>query len=374
MLWRASLSDDANERQQFIAAAEHCHAHNVRFPNSLDEVQMLQSLGDSAFARYLLGCFWYSKRRYDEAVSCWRETLEKSPDYAPAHRLLGVYSWNKQQDATHALAYLQRAVALEPDNARFLFELDFLQKLLARPVHERLTTLVERKAVVLKRDDLTAELLSLWNASGHYADAAAILDTRVFHPWEGGEGKITGQYLLNQLHRALQFIERGAFKQATDCLKAALRYPDNLGRGDCLGKRITISGICWATAQNRLGMRSRRRNITSLPGKGAQRWTPGGTTTINPPITFSGRALRCVRAVTQRRPSSTSAILSTGPRSIGMTFRKSIFLPSLFRTWWFSMYQRSRDISSTACLLKRWAIWGWATYPPASRGCSSFCK
>ena len=92
MLWRASLSDDANERQQFIAAAEHCHAHNVRFPNSLDEVQMLQSLGDSAFARYLLGCFWYSKRRYDEAVSCWRETLEKSPDYAPAHRLLGVYS------------------------------------------------------------------------------------------------------------------------------------------------------------------------------------------------------------------------------------------------------------------------------------------
>ncbi|MGY2614421.1 hypothetical protein [Klebsiella pneumoniae] len=91
-------------------------------------------------------------------------------------------------------------------------------------------TLVERKAVVLKRDDLTAELLSLLgNASGHYADAAAILDTRVFHLWEGGEGKITGQYLLNQLHRALQFIERGAFKQATDCLKAALRYPDNLG-------------------------------------------------------------------------------------------------------------------------------------------------
>lgn len=96
-----------------------------------------------------------------------------------------------------------------------------------------------------------------------------------------------------------------------------------------MGKRITISGICWATAQNRLGMRSRRRNITSLPGKGAQRWTPGGTTTINPPIIFSGRALRCVRAVTQRRPSSTSAILSTGPRSIGMTFRKSIFAVSL---------------------------------------------
>ncbi|SQC09634.1 putative transferase [Klebsiella pneumoniae] len=50
---------------------------NVRFPNSLDEVQMLQSLGDSAFARYLLGCFWYSKRRYDEAVSCLARDARK---------------------------------------------------------------------------------------------------------------------------------------------------------------------------------------------------------------------------------------------------------------------------------------------------------
>ncbi|HBM3027883.1 TPA: DUF5107 domain-containing protein [Klebsiella oxytoca] len=236
MLWRASLSDDANKRQRLIAEAERCHPQKVRFPNTLDEVQMLQTLSDSAFACYLLGCFWYSKRRYEEAVSCWRETLAKSPDYAPAHRLLGVYAWNKQQDAAQALAYLQRAVELEPENARFLFELDFLQKSLGTPVNERLEKLAARKAVVLKRDDLTAELLSLWNAYGHYADAAAILGTRVFHPWEGGEGKITGQYLLNQLHRALQFIEREAFTQAADCLKDALRYPDNLGEGRLPGQ------------------------------------------------------------------------------------------------------------------------------------------
>ncbi|UNB78909.1 hypothetical protein MJK72_21475 [Klebsiella pneumoniae] len=49
------------------------------------------------------------------------------------------------------------------------------------------------KPWLLKRDDLTAELLSLWNASGHYTDTAAVLDTRVFHPWEGGEGKITSR-------------------------------------------------------------------------------------------------------------------------------------------------------------------------------------
>ncbi|UMP84379.1 hypothetical protein MJ563_20445 [Klebsiella pneumoniae] len=72
------------------------------------------------------------------------------------------------------------------------------------------------------------------------------------------------------------------------------------------------------------------------------------------------------------QPSSTSAILDW-PRSIGMTFRKSIFLPSL-PDLVVSMYQRSRDISSTACLLKRWAIWGWQRIHQASRGCSSFCN
>lgn len=138
-------------------------------------------------------------------------------------------------------------------------------------------------------------------------------------------GKVTGQYLLNQLHRALQLIERKAFTQAARCLNEALRYPDNLGEGGCPGRRTTISGICWAIARNRLGMRTGQRNITSLPCKGAQRWTPGVTTTISPPITFSGRASRCVRAVIRRRPSSTSRILSPGPGSIGMTFRKPTF-------------------------------------------------
>ncbi len=48
MLWRAALSDVASERQHFISLAQHCHTLRVRFPNTLDEVQMLQKLDDSA--------------------------------------------------------------------------------------------------------------------------------------------------------------------------------------------------------------------------------------------------------------------------------------------------------------------------------------
>lgn len=235
-LWRAALSDNAETRARYLVAARRCEPNRVRFPNTLDEVQMLQTLQDDAFACYLLGCFWYSKRRYDEAVVCWQFTLEQEPTFAPAQRLLGIWAWNKQHNLALAQQYLQRAVELEPENPRFLFELDYLNKLTGQPTEKRLAMLIERESVALKRDDLTAELLSLWNSSGHYIEAAQVLKTREFHPWEGGEGKVTGQYLLNQQHRALQHIASGDFAEAINLLQAALCYPRNLGEGRLPGQ------------------------------------------------------------------------------------------------------------------------------------------
>lgn len=250
LLWQASLTDRADRRQALLDAAQRCHVRHVRFPNTLDEVQMLQTLTDDAFAGYLLGCFWYSKRRYDEAVSCWRKTIAQLPGYAPAHRLLGIYAWNKQHDAAAAMACLQRAVDAEPENARFLFELDYLKKLTATAVRERLSVLDARQQVVLRRDDLTAELLSLWNCTGNYAAAASILQTRQFHPWEGGEGKVTGQYLLNQMHRALKAIEGDDLTTAARLLEDALHYPHNLGEGRLPGQTDNdihyLLGFCAA--------------------------------------------------------------------------------------------------------------------------------
>lgn len=245
MLWRAALETDS---AAFLQQARESLSRRVRFPNTLDEVQMLQTLQDDPFACYLLGCFWYSKRRYDEAVACWRQTLAREPDFAPAHRLLGIWSWNKAQDRAAAGRHLAQAVALEPDNARFLFELDCLAKRSAAPVAERLARLTERRNVALRRDDLTAELLSLWNATGGWQAAADVLRDRKFHPWEGGEGKITGQYLLNQMHLALDAARQGENARASALLRAGLHYPQNLGEGRLPGQTDNdlwyLLGVC----------------------------------------------------------------------------------------------------------------------------------
>ncbi|WP_227319171.1 DUF5107 domain-containing protein [Cedecea davisae] len=236
LLWQASLESDPQRQALYLSLAQQQFALRVRFPNTLDEVQMLMRLPQDGFAQYLLGCFWYSKRRYAEALACWEFCAREMPEFAAVQRVLAIHAWNKQQDARRAEALLQRAVELEPDNARFLFELDFLLKLNARPTAERLARLEAQRDIALKRDDLTAELLSLWHQHGKHEQAARVLAERKFHPWEGGEGKVTGQYLINQQLRALAHIEKGEPHLAEELLQQALRYPENLGEGRLVGQ------------------------------------------------------------------------------------------------------------------------------------------
>lgn len=236
LLWQAALESDSQEKQRYLDLAQKHFADKVRFPNTLDEIQMLQRLPEEGYAQYLLGCFWYSKRRYSEALACWQFTAQQLPAFAPVQRVLGIHAWNKQQDAKLAEQYLQRAVDLEPDNARFLFELDYLKKLTGCSTKQRLTDLTGRREVALKRDDLTAELLSLWNIHGETQAAAQVLAERKFHPWEGGEGKVTGQYLINLQRRALDYIGEQQFGLAEELLQQALNYPENLGEGRLVGQ------------------------------------------------------------------------------------------------------------------------------------------
>jgi tetratricopeptide (TPR) repeat protein len=232
---------------------------------------MLQRLPHDGFAQYLLGCFWYSKRRYNEAVACWHFSAQQLPDFGAVQRVLGIHAWNKLHDAQLAQQYLQRAVTLEPDNARFLFELDYLQKLNGHSTVERLAHLAARRDVVLKRDDLTAELLSLWNIHGETDSAAQVLAQRKFHPWEGGEGKVTGQYLINLQRRALECIAAKQFGKAEEWLQQALTYPENLGEGRLVGQSDNDIWylLGWCAQQLQLQERAQRYFERALEGGAA---------------------------------------------------------------------------------------------------------
>ena len=126
MLWRASLSDNP---QSFIERARECLQNRVRFPNTLDEVQMLQTLEQSALPAIYSAVSGTANggvmpRRFPAGSSRLRRkriSLRRIVYWGFTHR-------NKLHDAQQAKQYLSQAVALEPQNARFLFELDYLNK------------------------------------------------------------------------------------------------------------------------------------------------------------------------------------------------------------------------------------------------------
>lgn len=236
LLFLASLLPEGEEQEALLQRAELAFASKVRFPNTLGEVAMLKRLPHSWFACYLLGCFHYSKRGYEQAITLWQGVCEQAPHFAGAWRNLGIYHFNKGGDLAAAEHCLSRAFALRNDDARLLFELDQLHKRSGMAPAERLSLLEAHREVALKRDDLTAELLGLYHIEGKLEAAAEILRLREFHPWEGGEGKVTGQFLINQQRRALALMTQGQHREAIMLLQQALHYPLNLGEGRLVGQ------------------------------------------------------------------------------------------------------------------------------------------
>ena len=72
-------------------------------------------------------------------------------------------------------------------------EIDQLRKRTGAPPEARLNELEARPDLTAQRDDLIVELVTLYNQDGRSEEALRILAARRFHPWEGGEGLVSGQ-------------------------------------------------------------------------------------------------------------------------------------------------------------------------------------
>ena len=209
------------------------------FPNRLEDVlifETAQSINPKdARAPYYLGNFWYAHHRYEEAIVCWERACLLDPSFPTVQRNLGLAYFNKRGDSVRALACFEKAFALDPTDARVFFELDQLYKRLNRTPVERLKILEKQLDLVEQRDDLSIEYITLLNRLGRPEEAYQNLMRRNFHPWEGGEGKVTGQYVTSLVESARRLITAGMAKQAIELLKKSRDYPPNLGEGKLNG-------------------------------------------------------------------------------------------------------------------------------------------
>lgn len=209
------------------------------FPNKIEEVLILQAAlamnPADAVAAYALGNFWYDKRQYAEAVQCWEQAAAANDTFPTVYRNLSLAYYNKLHDKQQALALLEKAFALDTTDARVLMELDQLYKIMGYSLEERLALLDQYPHLVEQRDDLYLEKITLHNSRGEFEKAKALLASRRFHPWEGGEGKVVGQFLLCHIELAKQALLRGDYREAIELLSALEQYPENLGEGKLYG-------------------------------------------------------------------------------------------------------------------------------------------
>lgn len=228
------LSGRTEEVEACYREAESLSSDYV-FPNKTEEMLILENavtmLKKAPKARYYLGNFFYDKKRYADAVWCWEACISEKPDFALAYRNLSIAYYNKEHDTEKAVAAIEKAFSLEPDNSRYLLEQDQLYKKAERLAEDRLAVLEKHRQLLDGRDVLYLSYITLLNETGRYEAALHGLEIHIFHPWEGGEGKVAKQYKTALFALAEQAMQNGAYEKAVALCRRTLTYPDNLGEG-----------------------------------------------------------------------------------------------------------------------------------------------
>lgn len=232
-----AMADWGNASELYRLAASACP--DCCFPNSLDAVlalgRAMEAVPEDARAPYYLGNLYYDKRQHDLAIELWEKSAGLDPEFPTVWRNLALAYYNKRHDPAKAVSAMERAFSLDESDARVLMELDQLYKKLHRPYSERLALLQKYPGLVLERDDLLLEEITLLNLAGEHERAKTLLDGHYFHPWEGGEGKVPVQYQYCRVELAKKYMIRGYPEKALALLKECLVYPRHLGEGKLYG-------------------------------------------------------------------------------------------------------------------------------------------
>ena len=234
--YRSKLGEDVSE---LLEKAEK-QPSDYCFPNKLEDISVLRfavGQGCKAKAGYYLGNLFYDRLQWEEALALWEDSARADDTFPTTFRNLSLIYYNKCKEPRKAKEAMEKAFALDPTDVRVFLELDQLYKKLGWTFEDRLANFEAHQELIGGRDDLYIEYITLVNMCGDHEKAYNCIMSRKFHPWEGGEGKITTQYTIALLEMAKKALEKKDFAKAESLLRAALVYPENLGEGKLEGTK-----------------------------------------------------------------------------------------------------------------------------------------
>jgi len=177
-----------------------------------------------------------------------------------------------------------------------LYELDQLARRLNHDPEERLERLAAHPRCLRERDDLTIEQITLLNQLGRHENALDILLQRRFHPWEGGEGKVSAQYVLSLTELARRAIADEQCERAIDLLEQSQRWPESLGEGKLGGIQENNIHYWFGQANRTLGRRTAAHNWFERASRGLAEPNSAQYYNDQPPemIFYQGQAQRAL--------------------------------------------------------------------------------
>jgi tetratricopeptide (TPR) repeat protein len=198
------------------------------FPFRLESVRVLESAMKhnpaDARAPYYLGNLLCDMQPQN-AIRMWERSRRLDGRFATAHRNLAFGYSYYAQDYSKAIRSLRKAIALAPDDARFLFEMDLAMAAAQRPHRERLRFLERRHRVVLKRNDALLREIILHVYVGDYDRAVELMANRRFRVAEGGENTVHDVHVDAHLLRGRKALAADDATRALEDFEAAMEYP-----------------------------------------------------------------------------------------------------------------------------------------------------
>ena len=144
------------------------------FPARLEDIAVLQFAVDQnpkdANACYFLGCLYYDRFRYEEAIALWEEAVQRNPDHAKALRNLGIAYFDKRGDWASARDCMERALANLQD-PRLFYEYQQLLKNSNVEPEKRLAIYAENSELLDLRDDCYLDRMVLLCQMGRSKEA-----------------------------------------------------------------------------------------------------------------------------------------------------------------------------------------------------------
>jgi tetratricopeptide (TPR) repeat protein len=312
--------------------AARAQAPDYFFPSRLHEQIVLEwalaQPGADPVAAFALGNYLYDLKRHEDAISAWEKSVAAGATFATVHRNLGIAYWNVRRDGACARAAYERSLALDPADARLVYEFDQLRKKLNESPAARLALLESHRALVLARDDASVELAALYNLLDRPADALALLNARRFHPWEGGEGAVLRQYTTARLLLGQQALATGDAAGALEHFSHEMDTPPNLGEAYHLLQAKADVNTWLGRAQRALGREAEAARCFEAAAAETGDLTEMAVTAHSPLSYYRGLALRELGREAEARQLF-SDLRSFGETRIGRPSQIDYFATSL---------------------------------------------